>query len=331
MNDVPTLTESTAVRFGTLARLPLFFALQGKRAVIAGGSAAAAWKVELLAAAGAAVEVFAVDLSKDMRRVCDALSGRVMVHRHDCEPADLRGAALAVADCPDADDAAAFARHARAAAVPVNVIDKPDFSDFSFGAIVNRSPLLIGISTDGAAPVFAQAIRGRLEAILPQGFARWAAAAARWRDAVKASGLSFAGRRKFWRLFAAHAVAHADKAPNLRDYDRLLAGARGAAEAGRGSVTLIGVEPGAPDLLTLREVRALLSADAVMFDDAVPREVLDFSRREAAKLAVGKLNYAEFRNRGEIEEIAADLGKRVVIVALKPRNESECRRLSSAA
>ena len=67
--------------------------------------------------------------------------------------------------------------------VPVNVIDKPKFCDFAFGAIVNRSPLVIGISTDGAAPVFGQAIRAKLEAMLPQGFSGWADAARRWRDA----------------------------------------------------------------------------------------------------------------------------------------------------
>ena len=108
---------------------------------------------------------------------------------------------------------AAFAAAARAAGVPVNVIDKPAFCDFSFGAIVNRSPLVIGISTDGAAPVFAQAIRAKLEALLPKGFADWAAAAARWRARCKASGLSFAGRRKFWQLFTAHAVANPDREP----------------------------------------------------------------------------------------------------------------------
>ena len=92
------------------------------------------------------------------------------------------------------------------AGVPVNVIDKPAFCDFSFGAIVNRSPLVIGISTDGAAPVFAQAIRAKLEALLPNGFAHWAQAAAKWRTALKESGLSFSGRRKFWQVFTAHAV-----------------------------------------------------------------------------------------------------------------------------
>ena len=67
--------------------------------------------------------------------------------------------------------------------MPVNVIDKPAFCDFSFGAIVNRSPLVIGISTDGAAPVFGQAIRAKLEALIPRGFARWAEAARQWRAA----------------------------------------------------------------------------------------------------------------------------------------------------
>ena len=94
---------------------------------------------------------------------------------------DLTGAAVAVGAFEDDASAAAFAAAARAAGVPVNVIDKPAFCDFSFGAIVNRSPLVIGISTDGAAPVFAQAIRAKLEALLPQGFAGWAAAAGRWR------------------------------------------------------------------------------------------------------------------------------------------------------
>ncbi len=106
---------------------------------------------------------------------------------------DLEDAAVAIGAFEDDESAAAFAAAARAAGVPVNVIDKPAFCDFSFGAIVNRSPLVIGISTDGAAPVFAQAIRAKLEALLPKGFADWAAAAARWRSALKLAGLSFAG------------------------------------------------------------------------------------------------------------------------------------------
>ena len=85
------------------------------------------------------------------------------------EPDDLKGAALAIADAESAAEAEAFRAAAQAFGAPVNIIDKPAFSDFQFGAIVDRSPLVIAISTDGASPVLAQALRGRIEAVLPRG------------------------------------------------------------------------------------------------------------------------------------------------------------------
>ena len=126
-------------------------------------------------------------------------------------PIDFAGAAIAVADCADDAAAADFAAAARAAGVPVNVIDRPAFSDFTFGAIVNRSPLVIGISTDGASPVFAQTIRAKIEALIPRGFARWAEAARVWRPRIQALALSFRGRRGFWEKFTARAVAAPDR------------------------------------------------------------------------------------------------------------------------
>jgi uroporphyrin-III C-methyltransferase/precorrin-2 dehydrogenase/sirohydrochlorin ferrochelatase len=177
--------EARPERMSPLARLPVFLALDGKRCVLAGGSAAAAWKAELLSAAGARVEVFAEEISEEMLQVAaDAPRGEIVIIQRSWTPEDLAGAAIAVGAFEDNEGATKFAAAARAAGVPVNVIDKPAYCDFSFGAIVNRSPLVIGISTDGAAPVFAQAIRAKLEALLPRGFANWAAAAARWRSAV---------------------------------------------------------------------------------------------------------------------------------------------------
>jgi uroporphyrin-III C-methyltransferase/precorrin-2 dehydrogenase/sirohydrochlorin ferrochelatase len=198
----------------------------------------------------------------------------------------------------------------------VNVIDKPAFCDFSFGAIVNRSPLVIGISTDGAAPVFAQAIRAKLEALLPNGFASWAAAAARWRNAVKESGLSFAGRRKFWQLFTAHAVSHPDVEPGTKDFDRFIAEVKGlGTNVENGSVTMVGAGPGDPELLTLRAVRALQSADVILFDDLVSGDVLDFARREARKMLVGKTGFGPSCKQEDINTLMVSLakqGKRVV-------------------
>ena len=178
-----------------LARLPVFFALDGKRVVLAGGGPAAAWKADLLSATGAKVDVFASDPSEELlAAVADAPHGPITLHRRGWAETDLVGAAIAIGAIEDDAEAARFAKAARAAGVPVNVVDKPAFCDFSFGAIVNRSPLVVGISTDGAAPVFAQAVRGRLEALLPRGFARWVEAARNWRLRVQSTGFGLRAR-----------------------------------------------------------------------------------------------------------------------------------------
>ena len=304
MNFSRITCEARPGRIGSLATLPVFLVLDGKRAVIAGGSAAAAWKAELLSAAGARVDVFAGKISAELRAVAaDPPGGTIAVHERAWAADDLNGAAAAVGAFEEDVDAAAFAQAARAAAVPVNVIDRPAFCDFTFGAIVNRSPLVIGISTDGAAPVFAQAIRAKLEALLPRRFAAWAAAAQSWRAAVKASGLSYAARRKFWQRFTAHAMRHTDGEPSQADFDGLLAEAKGqGAAAEYGSVTVVEVGLRDADLLTLRAVRALQLADVILFDERVSHDVLDFARREAHKLLVTR---GGFRRSGEADDVDA--------------------------
>src|SRR5512135_3100847 len=309
--------EARPERMSRLARLPVFLALEGKRAVLAGGNAAAAWKAELLSASGAQVDVYAAEIFDEMLLVAgDPPGGAIALHRRDWTADDLFGAAVAVGAFEDNESAALFAEAAGAAGVPANVIDKPAFCDFSFGAIVNRSPLVIGISTDGAAPVFAQAIRAKFEALLPVGFAGWAAAAARWRNAVKASGLSFSGRRKFWQLLTAHAVTDPEHEPSQADFDSFIAEVRGLGTAvENGSVTLVGAGPGDPELLTLRAVRALQSADVILFDDLVSRDVLDFARREARKMLVGKTGFGPSCKQEDINAVMVGLakqGKRVV-------------------
>jgi uroporphyrin-III C-methyltransferase/precorrin-2 dehydrogenase/sirohydrochlorin ferrochelatase len=271
-----------------LARLPIFLALEGKRAVLAGDGPPVAWKAELLSAAGADVIVFAECPCEQLHAVAaQPPRGAIVLRQRPWQTEDLHGAAVAIAGFDDDLDARRFADAARAARVPVNVIDKPAYCDFSFGAIVNRSPLVIGISTDGAAPVFGQAIRGKLEAMIPQGFAGWADAARRWRKAVRSSGLSFAARRRFWQAFAAFALAHPDRKPAQSDFHVFLHQTRAEAPAAAGSITLVGAGPGDPELLTLRAVRALQSADVILIDDLVAPELLDFARREATKMLIG--------------------------------------------
>jgi uroporphyrin-III C-methyltransferase / precorrin-2 dehydrogenase / sirohydrochlorin ferrochelatase len=309
--------DAQTARMGPLARLPVFLSLDGKRAVLAGGTPAAAWKAELLSASGARVEVFATDICDELNELAaEPPRGAIIINRCAWSAENLASAAVAVGAFENDEGAAAFASAARAAGVPVNVIDRPAFCDFSFGAIVNRSPLVIGISTDGSAPVFAQAIRAKLEAMLPKGFADWAAAAARWRGALKLEGLSFAARRRFWQVFTAHAVANPESAPVQADFDSFVAEVKGlGAAVESGSVTLVGAGPGDPELLTLRAVRALQSADVILFDDLVSREVMDFARREARKMLVGKTGFGPSCTQEDINSLMVSLakqGKRVV-------------------
>jgi len=313
MSTSRTPSEAQPPRMEALARLPVFYALTGRRTVIAGGSAAAAWKAELLAAAGANVDVFAQDIGEEMVELA-ANTPAITIHPRAIEAADLDGATMAIGAFEDDTRAAGFAATARRAGVPVNVIDRPAFCDFSFGSIVNRSPLVIGISTDGAAPVFGQAIRAKLEALIPRGFARWAEAARRWRPRVQMLALSFRERRRFWEQFTERAVAGPDRAPTQTDIDALMSETRGTT-GNAGSVVLVGAGPGDPELLTLRAVRALQSADVILIDDLVSHQVLDFARREAKKMMVGKTGHGPACKQSEINDLMVKLaksGKRVV-------------------
>jgi len=277
-------------RMQALARLPIFLALAGKRALVAGNGAPVAWKAELLAAAGAEVAVFAERPCEELRAIAaKAPRAGITLQQRAWRIEDFAGAAVAVGGFEDAVEVERFSGAARAAGVPVNVIDRPAYCDFSFGAIVNRSPLVIGISTDGAAPVFGQAIRARLETMIPRGFARWAEAAHRWRQAVQSSGLSASGRRRFWQAFAAFALSNPRREPAAADFDALLRNTEDQATAAEaGSITLVGAGPGDAELLTLRAVRALQSADVILIDDLLAPDILDVARREAKTVLVGK-------------------------------------------
>jgi uroporphyrin-III C-methyltransferase/precorrin-2 dehydrogenase/sirohydrochlorin ferrochelatase len=308
--------EDTNPRMRPLSRLPVFLSLEGKRAVVCGNAAAAAWKAELLSAAGARVEVFSDAPSEELRALAAAPpQGAISIEGRAWQAGDFAGAAVAIGAITEDAEAERFAAAARGAGIPVNVIDKPRLCDFIFGAIVNRSPLVIGISTDGTAPVFAQAIRAKIEGLLPRGFARWAEAARRWRALVQATDLPFAARRRFWQLFTATAVSSPDREPATRDFDALLATTRADPLASAGRVTLVGAGPGNPELLTLRAVRALHAADVILFDDLVAPEILEFARREAKKMLVGKTGHGPSCRQGEINALMVSLarsGKHVV-------------------
>ena len=265
------IAERAPARMAPLAKLPVFWALAGQRVIVAGGSDACAWKAELLAACGAQVEIYADRLSE----ACAALVERgsthpesALIHRHTVWHEDIfAGAALAVADCEDEADARQFFEAAKLAGVPVNVIDKPAFCQFQFGSIVNRSPVVVSISTDGAAPILAQAIRRRIETLLPSSLKSWATLAQSLRDEIALRLKPGRERRAFWERFVDRAFASVPTEASALDL--LAETQRRAHTRPVGRVTLVGAGPGDAEYLTLKAVRALQAADVILFDDLV--------------------------------------------------------------
>lgn len=267
-------------RIAPLPNLPLFHKLEGRRAVVVGSSDGAAWKAELLEAAGAKV-----------------------VRLDDWSAEQLQGAAIAVADLPERDEAQRFLAAARNAGAVANIVDQIDLCDVFFGTIVNRSPVVVAISTDGAAPVLGQSIRARIESVLPLGLSAWAKAAKEWRSRLKQRVSSFSDRRAFWQRFAATAWEAPDHAPSDADFEALFA----SHPERKGRVTLVGAGPGDPELLTLKAVRALQSATVILYDHLVGPDVLELARREAKRVPVGKSGYGPSCKQSEINEQMVEL------------------------
>jgi uroporphyrin-III C-methyltransferase/precorrin-2 dehydrogenase/sirohydrochlorin ferrochelatase len=305
-----------------LACLPVFFDLKGRRAVVVGGSNVARWKAELLQAAGAQIDVIGTAPCRGLTELA-RLRPSVRLVLRAFQSQDLIGGVLAIADVDSAKEAERFRAAALARGVPANIIDKPACiidkpacSDFQFGAIVDRSPLVAAISTDGVSPILAQAVRGRIEAILPSALRLWASAAKSWRGPLKALAWPPKVRRRFWELFNAQAFESGSVPPSESLYAKLAAEAEtDAPHSAKGSVVLVGAGPGDPELSTLKALRALQSADVVLYDDLLAPAIIDMARREAEKMPVGKRGYRPACQQDHITSMLINLagdGRRVV-------------------
>ncbi len=271
----------------TLAKLPIFLDLDGKRAVVAGGGVGATWKVELLAAAGARVEVFADDPAPALIELASGQPSAITLRREGWQDADFTGVVIALLE-PEHGEAeiAAFRAKAKAAGAVVNVIDTPHACDFQFGTIVNRSPTIIGISTDGGAPILAQALRRRIEAILPPGLAAWTAAAKAFRDELAERIPDKPARRRFWERFVDRLFTpgrpNSDPITALRQLAEAV-----AADAPRPTgphLTVLSVDPLDPERLTLRDIRLMQGADLILHTPGIAPAILELGRREARRM-----------------------------------------------
>ena len=275
-----------------MQNFPLFARIQDRHCLVVGGGAVATRRAGQLLNAGARVTVIAPQLTPQILDWEEA--GRVVAIREEFQgtlPADCW---LVIAATGDSAVNRAVAAAAEAAKLFCNVVDEPELCTFIMPTIVDRDPVTIAISSAGSSPVLARWIKGLIEETLPSRIGALASLAGRWRERVRAALPDFDDRRRFWQetlrgAVADHAFAGKEEASEAA-LDEALARWLANATGGRrvGQAYLVGAGPGDPELITLRGRKLLARADAVLYDRLVDPRVLEYARRDAELIAVGK-------------------------------------------
>ena len=270
--------------------LPLFFNLRGQSCLIVGGGEVALRKADLLLDAGATLTVVAAVPHPTLQEW--AAAGRLQLHQRVYQPGDERQQRLVIAATGDRVVNTAVHEACEAAGIPVNVADDPTQCRFIVPAVIDRSPLMIAVSTAGQAPMLARLLRARIEAWLPHGYGALAKLAGQMRDTVKQR---FAdnplARRRFWQQVLESPAAEQALAGNIGKAEDAFLTQLAASDANaltQGVVYLVGAGPGNPDLLTFRALRLMQQADVVLYDNLVSPAIVQLVRRDAERLYVGK-------------------------------------------
>lgn len=292
---------------------PAFFKVRDQRVVVVGHGAEAAAKVRLLGETNARIQIVSHEMEPVLQQAMESAGAEHL--REAFRPEVLEGAALVFTAREDETLDRAVVEAARASGVPVNAVDRPDLCDFYTGALVNRAPIAVAITSTGVGPVLARHIRARIEAMLPRATGDLAQLAESFRETVSRVIRNGAARRRFWaRFFAGPVAAHVHAGRNdlaRAETQRLL---NGHADAD-GFVWLVGAGPGAEDLLTLRAQRLLQEADVIVYDALVPASVVAMGRRDAERISVGKRKGAHSVPQSETNGLLVELarqGRKVV-------------------
>jgi len=266
---------------------PLFADLSRRAVLVVGGGAVAARKTAALLAAGAQVTVGAPTLAPALAEL--ARTGRIAHHAGEFEPHWLDYVWLVVAATDERALNARVAELAELRRVFVNVVDDAELSSFQVPAVVDRAPLVVAISSGGAAPMLARLVREQLETLLDHSLGPLAQLAARLRKRIRRRFPELGARRRFYTELLRGPVAESLRKGQGGQAAALAEQAlRAPREKSAGSVVLVGAGPGDPGLLTLRGLRALNEADVILHDHLVSAEVLELARRDAEFIEVGK-------------------------------------------
>ena len=290
--------------------LPIFIDLKGHPVLVVGAEDGAHNKVELLLKTGAKVTLLAAKLTPTLE---DWASQGLITHsREPFTEGHLEGIKLVIVASEDDDLAAQVSRAAQARNLPVNVVDYPELCSFIVPSIVDRSPLVMAVSSSGNCPRLSRLVRAKLEILFPQSYSRLATFLGELRHKSQGVIEDQGERRVFWdRLFTSpllemflsgkEKMASEGLEKALEEHHKK--------ERKYGQVALVGAGPGDPDLLTLRALRLIQNADVLVYDRLVSPVILDYARREATKIYVGKKSSDHTMPQEEINQQVVELAK----------------------
>ncbi len=294
---------------------PVFLQLNDRPCLVVGGGEVAERKARLLRKAGARVRVVAPSLGPGLAALRQA--GEIEHREGGFRPGDLDGVALVIAATDDAAVNREVSRLARQRGLPVNVVDAPDLCSFIVPSIIDRSPVVVAVSSGGASPVLARLLRARLETLIPASFGRLASLLGEFRQQVKQRFASTGERRRFWeRVLQGPVTELMFSGQEQAARAQLRAALNGEPpQQPQGEVYLVGAGPGDPDLLTFRALRLLQQADVVVYDRLVSPPILELARRDAEQIYVGKQKSHHAVPQEQINQLLVQLarqGKRVL-------------------
>lgn len=267
--------------------LPVFLNLKNKKILVIGGGDVAYRKIQLLIDAGADVFIVSKELCFNLEIFVKKKKIQWIAKKF--RPEHILDKFLVIAATNNQDLNIQVYREAEKNNIFINVVDHPDLCSFIFPSIIDRSPIMIAISSGGKAPVLIKQIREKLEAILPLHIGKAAQIAGKWRNKVKQKIYSSIDRRNFWeKLFRSNFLFLANRGNESEAEKYLEDSLYNNYHKTEGRVVLLGAGPGDAELLTLKGLQILQQADVILYDNLVNRKILDISRRDAEKIFVGK-------------------------------------------
>ena len=271
----------------SMDHLPIFINIREKPCIVIGGGDIALRKINLLLKAKAKVDCLSPVFCKGIKNL--SKDGHITLINKSFDQTDIKDYSMIIAATDDKSVNSLISSIAQDKKIPVNVVDSPELSSFIMPSIVDRSPLIIAVSSSGKAPVLSRIIRAKLETVIPSAYGTLAEIAGEYRQKVKERFLKIKDRRAFWEATFSGVIAEKVFSGRIseakEDIQRQL---DESVEMDLGEVYLVGAGPGDPDLLTFKALRLIQQADVVLYDRLVSKGVMELVRRDSELIYVGK-------------------------------------------